>query len=861
MEPITTAWMMTTLLSGWLGNRGDFWLCKGANKLYERIKNRINEPANHHIQRSIRKSYLQATLMAVVNLQKQRSRFTMTDRSWSNLEQIKDFIKEQIDLTTKDDSYIKKSVIDQDHREILFPKNGPSADRMADLIQNLKESIINELESSRLRVESELKSCIIGGWMEGNKDMDFYKLTCAFFTQELKENLVLSTYIQTEYLDHISSDIEGVSIQMNELTLSMSLFFEEYKEVLPLLYDILESVEDIKKNLNELPDKTAELVLQAIKNKDITNRQIRISETYQNIVHEISQIESEINELKSQADGLRKALTQVDHNTKPIIEQNINRIETQILQKSTENESKKTELNSFVSNIIQLAKQLNQTESYDSDRLQKARALFEEGKYEKINDILNEKEIDNDIAQYHERGKVLANELTIKAQSIVLTKSDNWYLEADRLYAKALRVIENYDTTSRYAFFLDIHREILKATTLYERALKYISTEEQKALIYNNLGILQKANNEYKIAKASFHEAITILRKLADLDPQTYQYLATALDNLAQLQRENNEFDKAEASFTEALDIRRKLAEDYPQTYLAYVANTLNNLGALQRDVKEYDKAEASFIEALDIRRKLAEDNPQTYLEDVANSLSNLGILLGDKDEFDKAHAIYIEGLFIIRKLANDNPKIYLTDLAMMLNNLGYLLSRNNEFDKAESNFTEALDLRRKLAEDSPKIYLTDLAMTLNNLGHLQSNKNEFEKAAASYAEALAIYRKFAEDNPETYLSYVAITLNNLGHLQRNKNEFEKAAASYAEALAIRRKLANVNPKSYLIDYGDTAISLSILFFIGILDKEKSIQFAHEAKMAYEPFKNDVPYAAKNYKMAEDILEHWSKQE
>lgn len=63
---------MSTLLSGWLGNRADYWLCQGTNKIYHRIKANVNEPANHHIQRAIRKSYLQATLMVINHILPQR---------------------------------------------------------------------------------------------------------------------------------------------------------------------------------------------------------------------------------------------------------------------------------------------------------------------------------------------------------------------------------------------------------------------------------------------------------------------------------------------------------------------------------------------------------------------------------------------------------------------------------------------------------------------------------------------------------------------------------------------------------------------------------------------------------------------
>ena len=78
MEPITTAKFIAILYTGWLGNRADHWLCKGANTIYARIKSNINEPANHHIQRAIRKSYLQATMMAVKHIESQRKWYKTT---------------------------------------------------------------------------------------------------------------------------------------------------------------------------------------------------------------------------------------------------------------------------------------------------------------------------------------------------------------------------------------------------------------------------------------------------------------------------------------------------------------------------------------------------------------------------------------------------------------------------------------------------------------------------------------------------------------------------------------------------------------------------------------------------------------
>ncbi|MDF1697488.1 MAG: hypothetical protein P1U56_16715, partial [Saprospiraceae bacterium] len=185
MEPITAAWMMGTLLSGWVGNRGDFYLCKGFNKIHKRISENANEPANNHIRRAIRKSYLKAALLAVDHVQEQRTRFSLTNRNWYNLNEIKNYIKDQIENTSQADQYVRTSILDGAYRDILFPKENTTAgERRPELIQKLKDSIINELETNRLRIESALRNCIYDGWEASGKEMDFYKLICAFFTQE-----------------------------------------------------------------------------------------------------------------------------------------------------------------------------------------------------------------------------------------------------------------------------------------------------------------------------------------------------------------------------------------------------------------------------------------------------------------------------------------------------------------------------------------------------------------------------------------------------------------------------------------------------------------------------------------------------
>ena len=63
------------------------------------------------------------------------------------------------------------------------------------------------------------------------------------------------------------------------------------------------------------------------------------------------------------------------------------------------------------------------------------------------------------------------------------------------------------------------------------------------------------------------------------------------LHNLGLLQKAKNDFVEALKNYQEALQIRRALAKENPKAYLPNVAATLNNLAALQY-------AKNDFVEA-----------------------------------------------------------------------------------------------------------------------------------------------------------------------------------------------------------------------------------------------------------------------
>jgi tetratricopeptide (TPR) repeat protein len=149
-----------------------------------------------------------------------------------------------------------------------------------------------------------------------------------------------------------------------------------------------------------------------------------------------------------------------------------------------------------------------------------------------------------------------------------------------------------------------------------------------KFTVYSDrlLGNLYRATQRTNEAEQSFQEALTIIRQLAEVNPDVYlSNVAATLHNLANLYSVTYRMKEAEPCYQEALATCRRGAEDNPRAYMPYVALTLSNLGNLYRDTQRMNEAEQSYQEALTIRRQLAEVNPQVHFPDLAVALNTLG--------------------------------------------------------------------------------------------------------------------------------------------------------------------------------------------------------------------------------------------
>lgn len=252
-----------------------------------------------------------------------------------------------------------------------------------------------------------------------------------------------------------------------------------------------------------------------------------------------------------------------------------------------------------------------------------------------------------------------------------------------------------------------------------------------------------------------------------------------------------NKYHLADNLFDECLSIYRRLAEHDPNTFLSSVAKTLDEMGVLHLNLHRYDEAEKEWVEALDIYKKLAENNQGASLSDIFMILNNLAVLHIHSSD----HGINPYKHLNIN-LTEKNPDVLQSifdDVSIVLANLHKKL---NNHDKIENNYAEPLDKNRLSDEKDHDTFLTKKAFTLYNQAVMHKKTHNYEEAERKYIEALNIFKRLAAKGSKYFLP-LALVLDFLGQFYNDRSQYAQARMRWVEALEIYQKLY---PKTRFLD-------------------------------------------------------------
>ncbi|CAF3333770.1 unnamed protein product [Rotaria socialis] len=322
------------------------------------------------------------------------------------------------------------------------------------------------------------------------------------------------------------------------------------------------------------------------------------------------------------------------------------------------------------------------------------------------------------------------------------------------------------------------------------------SSDGEKALLYNSIGMLHIDRGDYCAARKLFKQAHTIAKNdhsllsstlnnlgLVDLNQGRYKRalehfqrakrcrppakrLANILSNIASIFINRGQFKKARSYLRRAMTAEEKYL---PPLHFDF-ASSYENLGVVEMNIGNYVKSLSLLEKSSSIYQQSLPSNHHL----MAHALNNLGVLHTHMGDFDRAREYYEQALKIQLSSFERTQDQHLL-VAQSLNNLGTLQFEKDDFSAAESSFQRALDIKLAIEGLDSSSHLS-LANGYNNLAMIQLKQGRFEEALANFERTLQI------ELPIGNMADIAVTYNNIGGVYHEKNNFIKAKYFYKKA-------------------------------------------------------------------------------
>lgn len=277
---------------------------------------------------------------------------------------------------------------------------------------------------------------------------------------------------------------------------------------------------------------------------------------------------------------------------------------------------------------------------------------------------------------------------TDKAQLLFYLEQGEQYRKKKE-YAEALDLFEQalgleISDGERLPFFVlmgncEAHLgEYTPAVNYYFQAER-ISKETQKdsalAVVYSNLALVHRLEDDPGAALESYHNLLAVVRKLGDKSGEK-----NALSNIGFIYQTRGETDSASYYHQKSLEILAPLTGAMAQ------AAQLNNLALACKSKGMPDSALVLYHQALQLFQRIGNK------WDEAGVLANIGIIFQDKNDLAKAKEYYQNAFAIDSTIGNTMGQ------AGDLNNLGSVSEQGKDLPAAKQFYQRSLSLFEQMA-------------------------------------------------------------------------------------------------------------------------------------------------------------------
>ena len=246
---------------------------------------------------------------------------------------------------------------------------------------------------------------------------------------------------------------------------------------------------------------------------------------------------------------------------------------------------------------------------------------------------------------------------------------------------------------------------------------------QQRATVYNNLGLLASKHDRANEALDLYHQALAIYRSITPITSDLSALTATTLGNIASIDYQLGVYDRAIRTYHEVLSMQRTA---FGQCDNELTITTLSNLGSAYHSQNQFTKALRYFEQALTVcSRILPENHPTkaTILDNIGNVYDDLGDEGQALENYMKCHEIRM------RSLPAGHPSLSSSHV-----NIGITCVSCGNYSLAREHLESAWTIDQK---HKSRLDPVDMAKTLSGFAALYT-------AQGNYAQALH-YSELAE--------------------------------------------------------------------------------------------------------------------
>ncbi|CAF4429180.1 unnamed protein product [Rotaria sp. Silwood2] len=295
-----------------------------------------------------------------------------------------------------------------------------------------------------------------------------------------------------------------------------------------------------------------------------------------------------------------------------------------------------------------------------------------------------------------------------------------------------------------------------QARKVFKALLDKTSNENNKGLLYHQLGRVENFCGKYQEALSFYHKSLAIYQQESS---RSQSDLATLYNHFGLVYTNMKDYSKALSFYEKSLKIYKKvLPSNHPN-----LATVHNNIGLIHDYCGNNSKALDFYKKSLQMYQEtLPENHPN-----MATSQNNIGSLYYQMGDYSNALQFFQKSLEINQEIL---PKSH-PSLVNLYNNLGLVHDSMNENSKALEFYEKSLDIADKtLPSDHP-----DLASSYKNMGMIHEKMTDYVKALPFYEKSLEICQKALPTNDQRVLTLYG----SIGSAYEKLGEYSKALSFY----------------------------------------------------------------------------------